>query len=203
MLRKILFLIYVVNIVFFVTSCTKTLQPLAHVKQPVGTVEAMIKEGENFIKAIENLGLFSGSVIRTLDNSFAKLLFINGIQVSINPETYFKITAKPAIGEQTSGSAIYQVPKSNEIIEINTPHGVTAVLGTVFKLEVSKKTTTITVAEGKVRFTNMKGVSKVIESNQQAIVSAEDENITVNELDPITIQMNFDSTNKLPPINQR
>ncbi|OQA05545.1 MAG: FecR protein [bacterium ADurb.Bin374] len=176
---------------------------VASLKSLQGKVEARPNGTAAFAAATADLALSVGSAVRTGEDGQAQLRYSDGTDVTLQPETYYEIKDRTSLGRQESGSARYRVTPQQKSVGVETPHGVTAVLGTVFRLDVTAQQTVVTLQEGKVRFTSAAGDSVELTPGQQVTAPAGTAPGKPIELDPFTLESLFNPGSKSPAINQR
>ncbi|RCK78181.1 MAG: hypothetical protein OZSIB_1697 [Candidatus Ozemobacter sibiricus] len=176
---------------------------VATLREVKGKVEARGTGGAPFQIVAGELPLQVGGAIRTGEDGEGLVKYVEGSEVRLGAETYYEVREKGTLGWQESGSARYKVPPQKQPVGVETPHGVTAVLGTDFRLDVTATQTTVTLQEGKIRFTNRASESIELTPGQQLTVTAGQPLGTPAELDPITLESLFTPGVKLPAINQR
>ncbi len=168
-----------------------------------GTVEARSTAAAAFQAATGEVPLQVGGAVRTGEDGEGLVKYVEGGEVRLSPETYFEVRKGETLGRQESGSARYKIPSQKHPIGIETPHGYTAVLGTVFRLDVTATQTTATLQEGRIRFTASSGETCELTPGQQLTVTAGQPLGAPAELDPITLENLFNPGAKMPAINQR
>ncbi len=177
--------------------------PVASLKALQGKVEIRLAGSTAFAAVTADQQLAVGSAIRTGEDGQALIRYADGTDVALQPETFFEIKAQTALGRQETGSARYRVTPQQNSVGVETPHGVTAVLGTVFRLDVTAQQTVVTLQEGKVRFTAAAGGSVELTPGQQVTTPAGAAPGKPAELDPFTLESLFNPGSKAPAINQR
>lgn len=155
----------------FLCGCS-TEMPKAEFIRVSGTVEIKQPGTQGLAQAREKDILQTGGTVRTMLEASADLILSNRGIIEIMPDSYFELTSANGDAEQDSGSIIYRINESRNGYKVTTPHGVTAVLGTVFMLSVTPESTEIGVKEGKVSFTNTKGEIRYVEANEKITVNA-------------------------------
>ncbi len=176
---------------------------IATLGQIQGKVEARPRAADPFAPAAGEVPLQAGGAVRTGEDGQGKVTYLDGTEVSLSPETYFEVKAASVFGRQESGSGRYRVSPQKTTVEVETPHGVTAVLGTAFRLDVTATQTVVSLQEGKVRFTNPSREAVELTPGQQLTVTAGQPLGQPEELDPITLETLFNPGARLPGINQR
>ncbi|NLI77016.1 MAG: FecR domain-containing protein [Candidatus Riflebacteria bacterium] len=177
--------------------------PVASLKAVQGKVEIRPVGASTFAAAAAAQPLVAGSAVRTGEDGQAQIQYADGTDVAIQPETFYEIKSQNSLGRQESGSARYRVSPQQNAVSVETPHGVTAVLGTVFRLDVTAQQTVVTLQEGKVRFTAAAGGSVELTPGQQVTAPAGAAPGKPAELDPFTLESLFNPGSKAPAINQR
>ncbi|EKD83003.1 MAG: hypothetical protein ACD_39C00946G0001 [uncultured bacterium] len=138
-----------------------------------GIVEARSKPADKFAPALQQGFLPSGGAVRTMPESSADLLLPEnrGI-IEVKADTYFELPLSINNIRQESGTIIYRINQDKGGFTIDTPHGLTGVLGTIFELTVNSEATTVGVKEGKVSLTNKQGETRTVEANEKLGISA-------------------------------
>ncbi|MBU1105187.1 MAG: FecR family protein [Candidatus Riflebacteria bacterium] len=98
--------------------------------------------------------LVPGDAIKTGKNSSVELIFADGSKIAFGSEAYFQVKGEKCLGDHRLGRAVFEIKKQTPAVsvEVSTPQGITAVLGTVFVQELGKEKCFIAVAEGVVEF---------------------------------------------------
>lgn len=126
-----------------------------------------------FIPAHRQMGLAVGDLLRTGPRSKAELLFRDGSAFSLNQNTALVIppvatTAHPISMGVTAGEVWARIVRGRHL-QFVTPTAVAGVRGTELDLKVDPDgTSTLTVADGEVSFSNPRG-SVVVRASQQSI----------------------------------
>ena len=123
----------------------------------------------------EGMEIKKGDIIKT-KNAEIKIKdgLDNEIAIKNNTEVKLSESETEAILEQTMGeirAKIKKLPKDG--LKVRTPQAVCGVRGTIFGLHVEKDVTTITVVEGKVEFSDLKGNKVIVKENPFCICSKE------------------------------
>lgn len=178
--------------------------PLAALSSSSGTVLTRVRSGDELKPAQLNQSIFEGGAVRTKEDGRAVVTFSDHGIIRIAPDTYVEILSKTIRGRQTEGKAVYQLKKSEADMQVETPHGVTAVLGTTFFIAVDKASTTVSLEEGEIRLRNTAGdKEQVLKPGQRARIESSGTISAVTELDPFTRETLFGSgKTNLPGINQ-
>ncbi|RCK80298.1 MAG: hypothetical protein OZSIB_3480 [Candidatus Ozemobacter sibiricus] len=141
--------------------------------EPLGFVEK-VEKGEAFVKKASapdftkvegRLPLFEGDVIKTSEAGEVVIRFATGAITRVMPASQFEI--QPAKVAQTSqkviytrlaqGIAYFYVERDKEgakKFEVETERAIASIKGTIFKVESTKDSTTLSVSEGTVGFTD-------------------------------------------------
>ncbi len=186
------------------SGCQKE-DPRATVTGIVGTVLCKSMPGDAFKPAQDKSSLFIGGAVKTEQNSSAKLTFSDQSEMLVQADAYFEIGSKDSFGTQNSGGVIYRLQKQAAPAKIETPHGTTAVLGTVFRQDVSTDSVKIWVEEGRVSFTPVSGGAETIVTAGQKLVASKSAQILKPELvDPLEMGMQINPGNSgIPEFNRR
>lgn len=149
-----------------------TASPVAKVDQPRGAVEARPDSGGVFRSAANGDQVAAGGAVRTGMDGETDVAFADGLRLKLWPDSHFTITGGTRIGRQEGGSALFNVPPSPVERTIETPTGLTTITGTIFAQEVTSSTFSLFLDEGKVSFTDQKGVTKTLTAGQQLVATA-------------------------------
>lgn len=143
-------------------------------KEEQKETNAEIVRGRNIISnPKEKLGIENGDIIRTDSKTQIKLVDKDGNKITIGGNTELKIETASNLKLMSGTITAFLkkiIPKSK--FEIHTPITVAGVRGTFFSLWTDK-TTTLTVIEGEVEFSDLKGNKVMVASNQTCICSKE------------------------------
>jgi len=157
-------------------------------KEEAKGADAEIIRGQNKIKnPKEKFEVRKGDIIKTdkrtqaniADSAGNKMWIGGGSGVKINEPSNFELI----IGSITAFIKSLQ-PKSK--FEIHTPTVTTGVRGTIFSVWTDKTTTSLTVIEGEVEFSDLKGNKVIVKSNQTCVCSKGQ-----GLQQPITLSMNL------------
>lgn len=146
--------------------------PKAQFIKVSGIVEMKQKEAEKFVQVKEKDVLLAGGGVRTLKEATADLIIANRGVLEIRPDSYFELPSSDVDIQQNSGSIIYRINENKNGYKINTPQGLTCVLGTVLLLTVNTDSTIVGVKEGRVSLTNKNGDIRFIEANERLTVNS-------------------------------
>lgn len=126
-------------IVLFALFCALTAQnrkPIATVFKPIGTVEVKT-DGKNWVPAKPAMPLAAGDMVRTMENSFAIVKFLENSVIRVQEKSEVTISGTIAKGEFSKnvdiqqGGVGFQVKKRpNEKFEFSTPTSVASIRGT-------------------------------------------------------------------------
>ncbi|MFZ5953114.1 MAG: FecR domain-containing protein [Candidatus Rifleibacteriota bacterium] len=157
-------IITIIVLSVILTGC-KNNENGAKLLKVTGEVETRSDSGSKFVKAVQNSTLPVGGAVRTRPESSADLLLPdNGGIVELKQDSYFEFTENSF--KQNSGTGVYRINPSKKPISVETPHGITGVIGTVFEVTVSSSSTKVGVSEGKVRLTSKSGTERILESGK-------------------------------------
>ena len=141
----------------------------AKIKDPKGNVRIRHSAGTTFSEAKADDPVAQGGAVRTGENGKTRLSFLDGSELTIKPESYFELNQGNFWGHQTEGAVLYKINKQKTGLTVETPHGVTSVLGTTFLIMVSSDSTFIGVEEGKVSFAPKGGGTPITIGAKQKI----------------------------------
>ncbi|MEW6708454.1 MAG: FecR family protein [Candidatus Riflebacteria bacterium] len=157
-------IIAIIALSVIITGCQKS-ESGAKLLKVTGDVEARIDSGSKFTKAVQNSFLLVGGAVRTRPESSADLLLPDNCGIiELKQDSYFEFTESSF--KQNSGTGVYRINPSKKPISVETPHGITGVIGTVFEVTVSSSSTKVGVSEGKVRLTSKSGTEHILESGK-------------------------------------
>ncbi|MGM0599989.1 MAG: FecR domain-containing protein [Candidatus Rifleibacteriota bacterium] len=156
--------------IFFYGCSDQNNVPIGQLIKISGTVEIREAPGQKFKTASVNLKLFNDMAVRTQENSKAKLSFTCGGQLKLSSNAFFQVKSGQVLGKQTSGSGFYEIDKQPKPLSIETPHGVTTILGTKFRQMVNETSVEIFLKEGSIEFYDNAGNKTKIESGQKLLV---------------------------------
>lgn len=169
------------------TGCTgqkEINEPLAFVEKiEKGTAYIKKNNFNDFTELISNSALYAGDTIKTDEKAEVVIRYSTGATSRIMPATLFKIEPPKLV--QTSQKTIYTrilqglvyfyVERDKEgakKLEIETERAIASIKGTSFKIEHNKIATELSVAEGKVAFTDKKtGKSVDVEAFQKCSIT--------------------------------
>ncbi|HNV71613.1 MAG TPA: FecR family protein [Candidatus Ozemobacteraceae bacterium] len=187
-----------------ITGCgSQTTTAQVSVKGPVMPVQAKLNSSGTFQDAREGDKVEAGGAIRTGENGRSSLLYPDGTEIAIQADTYFEVKAEGFLGRQTQGSAIYKVKPQKAGTKVETPHGVTAVLGTTFLVKVASSGTAVWVEEGTVEFATAAGEKKAIKAGENLSYSGTGALGTPAPTNPVEQQGLFNPGAPEPALNQR
>lgn len=197
-------LVFLVVICLGNSGCTAGKISVAKIQKAKGTIEVRFSADSRFAAAEDGTQIAVGGAAKTGEDSTTQVVFTDRAMVFLKPESFFEVGSGPTLGRQNAGTGIYSVDKTGKDTRIETPHGVTAVLGTRFLLEVNASGTIVLVDEGKVSFTNPNGNSREINSRERLIVPAVGPLPAPEKIDPITCDQIFrPALPATPGFNQR
>jgi len=149
-------------------GCGSQSEPLARIASVQGKVDARLEGAGAFVAAKADMQLKHQGAVRTEKDSVAIIEDIarkGGIK--IDPDSYYEVRAGTSIGFQGSGKAVFDINKQQTEIQVETPHGNTAVLGTKFGQLVSSDSFELWVEEGQVEFTARNGSKQKVSASQK------------------------------------
>ena len=137
--------------------------------------EAELIRGKHKIHNLkENSGIEKGDIIRTSSKTQINLADRAGNKITIGGNTELKIETvsnlKLMAGTVT---AFLKKLKPKSKFEVHTPTAIAGVRGTAFSMWTDSMTTTLTVVEGEVEFSDLKNNKVIVTSNQTCICSKE------------------------------
>lgn len=173
---KIIYTVLFVSIIAFFAGCGAEKPVVAKFQSFAGEVMVKAVGKTEFVKAASDQSLFTGDAIRTGKESFATVMNLeNKAKIQIFPESYFEIKGQNSMGMQNNGQAIFEVDKQEKEIVVETPHGVTAVLGTKFGQVVTQDGFELLVEKGVVEFTATNGSKKKVTAAQKIMWKTSEE----------------------------
>tara|TARA_B100000315_G_scaffold223352_1_gene228069 strand:+ start:1020 stop:3899 length:2880 start_codon:yes stop_codon:yes gene_type:complete len=140
-------------------------RPVSVVNKVIGDLEKDRVADPGWKTAAWGDQLYNKDKVKTGDESFASLMFLDRTQMKIRENTVFSIEAERTGKKSLSthlkvdkGDMWMKVPKTGSSFRIETPTSVASVKGTEFSLLVEEDGTThLTVIEGTVEFMNEMG----------------------------------------------
>jgi hypothetical protein len=150
------------------TGCGSSNEPLARIAAIEGKVDARPELNGAFAAAKVDMQLKHQGAVRTDKESTAALedMARKG-SVKIAPDSYYEVRAGVTLGFHGAGKAVFDVNKQQTEIQIETPHGNTAVLGTKFGQIVASDSFELWVEEGTVEFTARDGSKQRVTGSQK------------------------------------
>jgi hypothetical protein len=120
----------------------------------------------------EKCGLENGDVIKTNDRTQINIADNDGNKITIGNKTEAEISSVFNL-KLISGTitAFLNKLKPKTKFEVHTPISITSIRGTIFSLFTDENTTTLTVIEGEVELSDLKGNKVRVMSNQTCICS--------------------------------
>jgi hypothetical protein len=168
-------------------------KPVAAVHKPVGTVEFMAS-GKSWTKAVPATPLYSGDKVKTGDNSFVIIKFIENSILRIQEKSEITVHGDMTKNKEFSknvymerGSLGFTVQKrANEKFEFSTPTSVASIRGTEGLLvSGGDSADVLIISSGVVVFTNLISNQSVTVGANQAAFSDKQGNVDVK---PVTLQ---------------
>jgi len=149
-------------------GCGSQNEPLARIATVQGKVDARLESTAAFVAAKVDMQLKDQGAVRTDKDSTAVLEDIaRKGGVKIDPDSYYEVRAGTSLGFHGSGKAVFDINKQQTEIQVETPHGNTAVLGTKFGQLVSSDSFELWVEEGQVEFTAKDGSKQKVSASQK------------------------------------
>lgn len=158
--------------------------PVARLQELSGVVQVRRDKSADFQEVREPVPVHEGTEIKTGRDSTAKLVYADGSEISLRPQSFFVVENTRNLGLQTGGNLTYRIKKNPAGVTVKTPMGVTAVLGTEFAMEVTATSTRLFLDEGKIRFST--------QTSRQELQPGE--TMTVNAAGEISTPRPLDST---------
>lgn len=168
LLSKKIFIIALITvfIFIFIAQCFAGRDALAMVTGIYGQLQ-VTRQNEN-INAKMRMPLFMNDQLSTSGSSKAVLLLKDGSEVKMGPDT--KLTIQDNNKKRgllvTLGKIFAKMVPQKSSFQVLSPYGAAAIEGTEFQVEATKKDSTLTVVDGKVRFSNSKNKVLVAQSGQ-------------------------------------
>lgn len=142
-------------------------EPRAHFSSVNGKVDYRSASANEWKSAKVKQGLFDGDTIKTSSDGTAKIEFKDKSKVVIRNRTIYKIAGAGYLGNQLSGTAIFNIEKQKSKISVKTPHGDTTVLGTQFSQTVSSDSFSLIVKKGLVEFETNSGEKRRVKTGEK------------------------------------
>lgn len=155
----------------FLTGCDSG-KPVAMLLNPKGQVQVKATTQSVFEPAKGQTPLPEGAAIKTGDDGSAEVKYGDDSLLLLRSNSLFLVKAGNSLGKQDEGNMIFKIQAQKVEVNVETPHGVTAVLGTTFAQQVSSESTILSLDQGKVRFTDHASQSKTLEPGYQLVVKA-------------------------------
>lgn len=173
-----------------VTSAQKK-KAIATVFKPVGTVDYQ-EVDKDWVKAKPSMLLFTGDKIRTLENSFAVVKFLENSIIRVQEKSEVTINGEIAKGEYSKnvhlrqGEVGFNVKKRpNEKFEFSTPTSVASIRGTDGLLIAGSDSNDVLIlGSGNVEFKNLISNTITNVSGGQTAFSMANGSVTVNQSTP-------------------
>ena len=145
----------------------------------------------------------AGSSFKTGEGGAMELHFADGTSVELQSETYFEYVGQATEVKQMQGKVVYRIKPQKKQFKIETPHGVTAVLGTTFLIAVATDSISILVDEGTIEFSSMAGEKQQISGGAVLSFSGKGSLGKAGPADPMLLQATFSKGFRTPAVNQR
>lgn len=179
-------------------------KPSAWIKEPKGKVEARQNSQDSFAMTKDKHPLFKGGAVRTGEDGTTVVKFQDSSEATVTPEGYLEIVMDSVLATQKGGRVIYEFGKQGSPARIETPHGVTAVLGTKFMIGVASGVTMVAVEEGKVSFTSLDHKEQFLTPGQKLTIKTGEPVPAPINIDPMERENLFSlGKSSMPWINQR
>lgn len=168
-LIKMAFILIAATMLF--NGCSnKNDKPVAKLLKISGTVEIRTAPDTKFESANPDYELYNDMAVRTGENSNAELSFTCGGMLKLSSGAFFQVKSGQILGKQTSGAGLYEIDKQPQPISIETPHGVTTILGTKFRQVVNADSVEIVLTEGQIEFYDNAGNKAKVEAGHKLLV---------------------------------
>jgi hypothetical protein len=165
---------------FFLTSSAYATENVAVVKLIKGEVK-LLTLGKTELLALDNW-VKNGSVVKTGERSFVKLVFLDKSQINIGPNSQLKIErvsgkdagvidlVKGQIRSQVTKDYLQIKEREKSKLFIKTPNSVLGVRGTDFMLSTNGKNSSVVLFEGEIAFNRLDLSSQKTPSQLEEIV---------------------------------
>jgi hypothetical protein len=194
-MRTFYILLVLVTLVFSVTAAAPMLdlsKPVATIHKPVGTVD-YIREGKDWSKASVGTPLMSGDRVKTGENSFVIVKFIENSILRVQEKSEITIRGEMTASKELSknvhlerGQLGFTVKKrENEKFEFSTPTSVASIRGTEgLLINGGDSSDVLILGAGVVVFTNLVSNRSVNVSSGQTAHSFTNGTISVKQTTP-------------------
>lgn len=153
-------------------GCRDKVEFQAEVKSFMGKVEYR-HAGGNFQIAEKGQKLFDKDAVRTGEESNLTITFAKGGKLKLFSNSFFEVKKGDLLGKQGLGSGIYAIDKQNNTLKIEVPQGLTTILGTTFRQDISSDSAIIYLKEGSIKFSNSSGAVVVLKEGEKLVIPSE------------------------------
>jgi len=147
-------------------------QAIATLKESAGSVDCRNSPDGRFQPATVGQKFTDNESIRTGDNSSALLEFSIGGRLKLSANSFFLVRQGNCIGTHNAGSGLYEIDKQSEKISIETPQGLTTILGTKFKQTVTPDKVELVLYQGSIEFTGKQGEPVKLMPGEKLVVES-------------------------------
>ncbi|PKL45397.1 MAG: hypothetical protein CVV42_18435 [Candidatus Riflebacteria bacterium HGW-Riflebacteria-2] len=145
---------------------------IATLKESAGSVDCRNNPDDRFQPATVGQTLSDNASIRTGENSSALLAFSIGGRLKLSSNSFFLVKQGNCIGSQNAGNGLFEIDKQAEKISIETPQGLTTILGTKFKQTVTQDKVELVLYEGLIEFSSQEGKTVRINPGEKLLIEA-------------------------------
>lgn len=178
----------------------------ATVQEVKGIVQVKTSDDAPWEEAKSGIVIRGGGALKTGEDGRISLETSDRDTLTFDANTYFELLVRDGVGMLSNGRAQFNVrPKDQSEFKIQTPHALTAVLGTVFTMRVQAEATDVALFEGKILVRNNRTGSETrMERGHWAHVSGMDidlKSFTIPAGSPIDFELpsaQTDSTGEKP-----
>jgi len=198
---------FLILAVFYVRPGSSGRSQSATVAEALATITRLDREVEkhlagapDYVLAAVSDTLAKGDSVRTRKFAEVELTFPSGSTVSLGPDAHFQLSDSNCSGYQQQGRVLFKVkPLAPPVpIEVTTPLGLTAVLGTVFVQEIGTDTSFIGVSEGVVEFRSKADGSNVLRAGQLLLIASSGKVLDMKEIGREAVTALMDLERLLP-----
>lgn len=145
----------------------------ATIKSLRGLVQVKMAESAAWETAREGMSVAAGGLLRTGEDGHVTIGNAEGDTMTFCPDTCFEYQPGNGMFQQTTGKIQYHItPRNKKEFKIQTQHAVTAVLGTVFTVDVRPNATEISLFKGRLRVQGrLSGGERILEPGQGARIT--------------------------------
>lgn len=135
-----------------------------------GKVEYKIANSDLYTSAQNGFELYQNTCVRTQRNGKVTIVFRKRGKLTLASNSFFKIKSGNCIGSQNYGTAIYDINKQKSTISVKTPQGLTCILGTTFRQDISSDSLSIVLKVGLIKFQGNNGKQILIKPSEQLTI---------------------------------